>query len=119
VQRMGSGLGEKKKLNAQSVGVRDMAADAQLGGSVIGLSEEAVLQRKAAMGSSGAEQAGGQRGPGRGASVGSGAEVWLQGSEPGRTSARKNLQNFETGSHKSVSFEIAKKCSRYGLLVRG
>ena len=96
----------------QSVGVRDTVVVAQLGGTGIGLAGSAASQRNAPVGSSGAEQAGGQRGPGQGAAVGSGADVRLQGSEPGREHAQahgKNLQNFETGSQKSVSFEIAEK----------
>ncbi len=98
-QCSGWGLDEEttKGLNAQSVVVGDMAADAQLEGSGIGLAEDAALRRKALVGSSGAEQADGQRGLGRGASVGSGADVRLQGSEPGREHAQahgKNLQNF-------------------------
>ncbi len=61
-QCRGWGLDEEttKRLNAQSVGVSDLAADAQLGGSETGLSEEAASRRKAPVGSSGAEQAGGQ-----------------------------------------------------------
>ncbi len=54
--------------------------------------------------------------------MGSGAEVRLQGSEPGREHAQahgKNLKNFETGSQKSESFEIAEKIQQVWTISPG